>query len=99
MTDAQAGWGACVFEILGSIANDGAGVELVSLADGGVSGEIDVWADDAAGAQDHVRIDHGIGADDASGSDLRVRMYGREGVDPGAGVRGRVRHEGSHEWK
>lgn len=99
MTDAQAGWGSGVFKILGRIADDSSGVELVSVADGGVSGEIDVWADDAAGAEDHMRVDHGVGPDDASGADFCVRMHRSEGVDPGSGVGGKFGREGSHEWK
>ena len=45
------------------IADHTAGVEMVSVSDAGMSGEMHVRADDAVRAQLHVLVDDGVGAD------------------------------------
>src|SRR5947209_1428441 len=82
VADTQTGRLVAVFQILRRVADDAAGVEAISRADGRQPREINVRTDDAARAEFHAFVNYGAGANADGGIQFGVR------VDDG----GRVNH-------
>jgi len=72
--DAQAGRGISIFQILGRITDDRAGMKPIMRPDGRVAGEIDMRPDGTMRAENHMLINHRIRADPHRGIDLGLGM-------------------------
>jgi hypothetical protein len=81
VADAEAGGFAFIFEVLRSIADDGAGMKDVVGAGMSEAGEVSVRADAAAGAEEDAVVDDGERADFDIGGEFRTRMDDGGGVD------------------
>ena len=86
LADEEAGRAAFIFDILGGVADDAAGVEKVVGADGGVAGEIGVGADAAARAEGNMGVDDGIGEDLDGGIELGFRTNDGRWMDHANGI-------------
>jgi len=74
VADADASGRAVVFQILGGVADDAAGVEPVLGTDDGDSGEVNVRTDDTARADLDGFVDDGVRADGDGGIQFCFRM-------------------------
>lgn len=80
-SDAQASGFAFVFKVLWGITDDAAGVELIVAADGGITGEMDVRANETMRPNGDLTVDNCIGTDVDRGIKPSVRMNNGGGVN------------------